>query len=415
MDDRTRRLASDILLRNLDPLDETSQDDETPNSPSKSYNSNILLRRRLALSRAITLLETKCHHSLKQKQADLLLSYLMQNMSTSMDTSHVEHRGGGFDDNNFRIGLAGPPGAGKSSFIEAIGMYILDELPMKQNESWEGKDNSPWSNYCPSQVGVVCVDPSSSVSGGSILGDKTRMTQLSRHERAYIRPSANAGVVGGLAAYTDDVVSCCQAAGYSLVLLETVGLGQSEIEVAQSVDMVLLLLPPGGGDDLQGVKKGIVEISDMMVVTKADGTLLPAAKQTAADYRGALRLLQDIGNSSGSSNKSSSLPTWKPPVLLTSSATGEGLDKVWEQICAYRQYVMQTGTLQKRRQEQATYWMWKHLSQLVQNYIRQQDPAITEQARQLEESLEQRQLTPRVAAAQLLHQVLLRTNSKDMK
>ena len=424
MDEKTRKLARDIL--SIDQQQQHKQE-ETKLDETETL-SKLLLRRRIALSKAITLLESKSHHSYKQRQSDLLLSYLLQNMPSSKGSNDQES-------NNFRIGLAGPPGAGKSSLIEALGMYILDDLPKKPNE---GDNDAANSHYCPTQLAVVCVDPSSSVSGGSILGDKTRMTQLSRHERAYIRPSANSGVVGGLAAYTDDVVTCCHAAGYSLVLVETVGLGQSEIEVAQSVDMVLLLLPPGGGDDLQGVKKGIVEIADLMVVTKADGHLLPAARQTAADYRGALRLLQDIGSSSGSSGSrgrksdfaidksgsgdcdeenahTSSLSVWKPPVILTSVATGEGLDKLWEQICAYRHHVLHTGILEERRQDQATYWMWKHLSQLVHDYIHNKDSTIQEQAHRLERSLAQRQLTPRVAAAQLLHQLLLRSNPTERK
>jgi LAO/AO transport system kinase len=437
MDDTTRQLARDVLHEH----NAENNNDNSGGSPSHNSSSSSMLKRRIALSRSITLLETKSLHTYKQKQADALLTYLLEHKTDS--SSRKTSVASSTSRQNFRIGLAGPPGAGKSSLIEALGMYILEQLPLQPEtkaQSQHKDDQEPllqsenW--YSPSKLAVVCVDPSSSVSGGSILGDKTRMMELSRNERAFIRPSANAGVVGGLAAYTDDVVTCCQAAGYPLVLVETVGLGQSEIEVAQSVDMVLLLLSPGGGDDLQGVKKGIVEVADLLVVTKADGTLLPAAKRTAADYRGALQLLKGIESANrqsttvpSTSNSSDSCSeengnrrhrrhntnepdvlTWSPPVLLTSSATKEGLDILWKEICKYRQYKIQTGLLEERRKEQATYWMWKHLSQLVHVHIHHRDPALQREAQQLQATLDRGQVTPRVAATRLLNRLLLKNN-----
>jgi LAO/AO transport system kinase len=284
---------------------------------------------------------------------------------------------------------------GKSTLIEALGTYILDDLPKKDDKSLD---------YRPNKLAVVCIDPSSSISGGSILGDKTRMTELSRHDRSFVRPSATSGVVGGLSAYTDDVVSTCLAAGYPLTLVETVGLGQSEIEVAQSVDMLLLLLPPGGGDELQGVKKGIVEVSDMFVVTKADGNLSAAAKSTAASYRAALTFLNpSVGMSAmcTANTGTSSLRIWRPPVILTSSATCQGLDTLWGHVCQYRNHLMETGMLESQRQKQRQYWMWKHFQKLVQDKTHQ-DPRLANTARQLEASLEQHEMTPRVAATLLL-------------
>jgi LAO/AO transport system kinase len=433
MDDTTRQLARDVLLEHSH--DNNDDGSSTNNSSGSSSNSRSMLKRRIALSRSITLLETKSLHTYKQRQADALLTYLLEHKT---DSSRTTGAASSNSRQNFRIGLAGPPGAGKSSLIEALGMYILEQWPLQPETQAQPqeKNDQPQSQsenwYCPSQLAVVCVDPSSSVSGGSILGDKTRMMELSRNERAFIRPSANAGVVGGLAAYTDDVVTCCHAAGYPLVLVETVGLGQSEIEVAQSVDMVLLLLSPGGGDDLQGVKKGIVEVADLLVVTKADGNLLPAAKRTAADYRGALQLLKGIESanrqttyvpSTSSSNGCSEenvnhrhrhstnephVLTWNPPVLLTSSATKEGIDILWKEICKYRHYKIQTGLLEERRKEQATYWMWKHLTQLVHVHIHHRDPALQQEARQLQATLDRGQVTPRVAATRLLNRLLLK-------
>ena len=236
---------------------------------------------------------------------------------------------------------------------------------------------------------MVCIDPSSTVTGGSILGDKTRMFNLSKHQRAYVRPSSNGGTFGGLSAYTHDVVSLCQAASYELVLVESVGLGQSEVEIAESVDMLILIVPPGGGDELQGVKKGIMEVSDMLIVNKADGTLLPAARHTASDYRGAVQFLRPR------------TPGWKTPVLLTSAYTGEGVDKVWNKIQEFRILLMETGELQNKRRRQSRYWMWKQLKDLITKQTRE-DPELRQMADRMERALDDGAITPRVAAAKLL-------------
>jgi LAO/AO transport system kinase len=347
-----------------------------------SMASEDSFQRRLGLARAVTLMETK--NVQKKQQGDYLLTYLLQQQQEENPADASL---------NFRIGLAGPPGSGKSTMVEALGRYILDELPTKTTIT-----DANNSTYEPERLAVVCIDPSSSISGGSILGDKTRMTELSRHPRAFVRPSANSGVVGGLAAYTDDVVSTCHAAGYPLVLVETVGLGQSEIEVAQSVDMLILLLPPGGGDGLQGVKKGIMEVSNLFCVTKADGNLSTAARHTAADYQAAIAFLSSMG---GGDHAGDQHKVWRPPVLLTSAVTGDGLDQMWESICSYRKYLQETGILEKQRQKQAQYWMWKQFQNLVQDKTRQ-DPRLAQTSEQLQEALRRHQLTPRVAAKNLL-------------
>ena len=360
MDDKTRELAT-------------------------SMASEDSFQRRLGLARAVTLMETK--NIQKKQQGDYLLTYLLQ-----VQVQQQEEENPADASLNFRIGLAGPPGSGKSTMVEALGRYILDELPTKTTTDANN------ITYNPERLAVVCIDPSSSISGGSILGDKTRMTELSRHPRAFVRPSANSGVVGGLAAYTDDVVSTCHAAGYPLVLVETVGLGQSEIEVAQSVDMLILLLPPGGGDELQGVKKGIMEVANLLCVTKADGHLLMAARHTASDYRAAITFLSSMG---GEDHTGDQYKVWRPPVLLTSAVTGDGLDQMWETVCSYRKYLQETGLLEKQRQKQAQYWMWKQFQNLVQDKTRQ-DPRLAQTSEQLQEALRRHQLTPRVAAKNLL-------------
>ena len=215
-----------------------------------------------------------------------------------------------------------------------------------------------------------------------------------------MRPSPTKTVLGGLAAYTEDVVSLCQVAGYDFVIVETVGLGQSEIEVKESVDLLILMVPPGGGDDLQGIKKGIVEVSDMVVITKADGKFLEAARSTASDYSGALRMIPRTGLVS--------LPRWEtPPVLLVSSHDDKGLEHVWERICLFRNLMVESGELEKKRQRQAHYWMWKNIQNLILLQT-QNDPALRDKSQILEEMLNEKKTTPRVAAAELLNSLVRR-------
>ena len=240
--------------------------------------------RRLALSRAVTLIEST--EARRKEQASILLQAISDASlaGTFSDSSPPSASGGAF-----RVGFAGPPGAGKSSFIEKFGLHVLgadaDGKPTRSLAS----EPSGGVTFSPSTMAVLSIDPSSSYSGGSILGDKTRMPELSRHPDCFIRPSPTSTNLGGINAYTNDVIQLCQAGGYGLVVVETVGVGQSEVEVDKAVDMLILLVPPGGGDELQGVKKGIVEVADMLIVNKADGALLTTARHTCADYRGAVK------------------------------------------------------------------------------------------------------------------------------
>src|SRR5690606_14799841 len=203
-----------------------------------------------------------------------------------------------------RIGITGTPGVGKSSFIETFGLHLIEQ----------GR-----------RVAVLAVDPSSLRSGGSILGDKTRMERLAADERAFIRPSPSGGSLGGVAHRTRETLLLCEAAGFDVVIVETVGVGQSEAAVASMVDFFGVLLQPGAGDELQGMKKGVLELADALVVNKADGELLPAAKRARVEYQHALALLRPAS------------PHWRPPVLLASAATGDGIARVWETVLAHRQ------------------------------------------------------------------------------
>ncbi len=366
MSSETQTLAGSIVR------EMTTLESNTETTHTKSVSIGI--HPRVAISRAITLMESK--HPAKKKQGDLLLTYLLSLSGESASLSSNQS----FPTRMLRVGFAGPPGVGKSSMMEAFGMHLLEEDP-------------------DLKLAVVCVDPSSNISGGSILGDKTRMTRLSREiDRALVRPSCNSGVLGGLANYTDDVVRLLGCAGYPLIFVETVGLGQSEIEVAESVDVLVLLVSPSGGDELQGVKKGIVEMANIVVVTKDDGDLKAAADRTAADYKGALRVLYQSNSHSCHEDR------WMPPVVKTSSVNEEGLDKLWKNILSYQNHLLETGEWEKQRQKQAKYWMWKQFSRMIQVKIKG-DLTLREKANHLEEKLLEGSLTPRVAAQLLQDEI----------
>jgi LAO/AO transport system kinase len=343
-------------------------------------DDNTRFRKRMALARAITLVESK--NATHRQQADLLLTSLLGKAGNNHSSAST-----------FRLGIAGPPGAGKSTWIETFGTMLLKDQETMQTKEMKkettNNDNNTVLPFHPSKLAVLCIDPSSTLTGGSILGDKTRMMHLSRHEMAYVRPSSNGGTFGGLSAYTHDVVSLCQAASYDLVIVESVGLGQSEVEISESVDMLVLIVPPGGGDELQGVKKGIMEVADMLIVNKADGSLLQAARATASEYRAATNFIRRR------------VQGWKTPVVLTSAYTKTGVEDVWKNILEFRTIMVESGELQEKRKRQSRYWMWKNL----QNDISQQtkkDANLRNTANAMERALDANTVTPRVAAATLL-------------
>ncbi|WXG53146.1 MAG: methylmalonyl Co-A mutase-associated GTPase MeaB [Candidatus Sedimenticola sp. (ex Thyasira tokunagai)] len=238
---------------------------------------------------------------------------------------------------SIRIGISGVPGAGKSTFIESIGNHIIDQ---------------------GHRLAVLAVDPSSALSGGSILGDKTRMETLSRRPEAFIRPSPSAGTLGGVTRRTRETMLLCEAAGHDVVLVETVGVGQSETAVAEMTDMFLLLLIPGGGDDLQGIKRGIMELADLILMNKADGDQEARANHSAADYIAALSLLHPRTRN------------WQVPVKICSALEGRGITEVWEVVGNYRDTLTASGELTERRAEQARSWMWSETADSLLTSLR---------------------------------------------
>ncbi|MDA9592580.1 methylmalonyl Co-A mutase-associated GTPase MeaB [Porticoccaceae bacterium] len=266
---------------------------------------------RRALAKAITLAEsTRDDH--RQQTAELL--------ETLIPASG----------NSIRIGISGAPGVGKSTFIEVLGSHLI-----KLGHS----------------VAVLAVDPSSAVTGGSILGDKTRMETLAFAEKAFVRPSPAGSTLGGVARRTRESMLLCEAAGFDIILVETVGVGQSETTVADMTDMFLLLLLPAGGDELQGIKRGIMELADLILVNKADGDQVALAARTMGDYRSAVQFL------------ASRFDDWQTPVMSCSSINDEGIVEVWGQVDAFKKILSETGQLQQRRAEQAKAWMWSEMTE----------------------------------------------------
>jgi LAO/AO transport system kinase len=271
-----------------------------------------------------------------------------------------------------RIGITGTPGVGKSTFIEAFGRHLT---------------------AAGHKVAVLAVDPSSARSGGSILGDKTRMTELARDPAAFIRPSPAGGTLGGVARRTREAMLLTEAAGFDVVLVETIGVGQSETAVADMVDLFLLLLAPGGGDELQGIKRGIMELADLVVVNKADGELLKPARLAASDYASALRMLR------------AKSPSWAAKVLLASALERSGIAEIWSAVEQHRQALEATGEIGRRRAEQAKAWLWSEVSESLTAGFRQH-PAVAAALPGLEADVAAGRIAPSAAARMLLARFL---------
>jgi LAO/AO transport system kinase len=267
-----------------------------------------------------------------------------------------------------RLGLTGPPGVGKSSFIEALGLHLLG---------------------LGRRVAVLAVDPSSPVTGGSILGDKTRMERLAQEERAFIRPSPSGGALGGVAHRTREGLLLCEAAGFDVVIVETVGIGQSEVAVRSLVDFFGVLLQPGAGDELQGLKRGVLELADALVVNKADGEQKALAERTGAEHARALELLRPLS------------PAWRPRVLTASARSGDGIAAFWETVLAHRAALAAAGELERRRRSQARDWMWTLVGEGLQQAFRAH-PDVAARVERLEAEVEALTTTPAAAARALL-------------
>ena len=268
---------------------------------------------RAVIARAITLIESRRNDH--QKAALRLVQELLPSTGKAI-----------------RVGITGAPGVGKSTTIDALGTFLT------------GKDH---------KVAVLAVDPSSARSGGSILADKTRMPRLSGDANAFVRPSPSSGTLGGVAAKTRESMLICEAAGFDVVLVETIGTGQSETMVADMTDFFLVLMLPGAGDELQGLKKGVIEIADMLAINKADGDNINRAKAAAAEYRAALQILNPRS------------PNWSTPVVTYSALTGAGIAELWDTVLEHRERMIKAGELEARRREQQVKWMWAMLEERV--------------------------------------------------
>lgn len=311
--------------------------------------AGLLAGDRRALARAITLVEsTRPDH---RDEAELLIERVLPSAGKSI-----------------RIGLSGVPGVGKSTFIEAFGLQLTRR---------------------GHRVAVLAVDPSSRRTGGSILGDKTRMTELARDEAAFIRPSPTGGTLGGVARRTRESIILCEAAGFDVVLVETVGVGQSETAVADMVDLFCLLLLPAAGDDLQGIKKGIVELAELLLVNKADGELKNKADTAVGDYRAALRLLRPIS------------AEWQPEVLAVSAVTGDGLEQAWSAIERHQAAMDAAGEKARRRAAQAQAALWHDLGDGMIAALKRK-PAIAERIPGIEAAVAAGTMTSMAGARRLL-------------
>jgi LAO/AO transport system kinase len=308
----------------------------------------IRARERAVIARAITLIESR--RSDHQKAARRLVQELLPLTGAAI-----------------RVGITGAPGVGKSTTIDALGTFLTSK---------------------GHKVAVLAVDPSSTRSGGSILADKTRMPRLSSDADAFVRPSPSSGTLGGVAAKTRESMLICEAAGYDVVLIETIGTGQSETIVADMTDFFLVLMLPGAGDELQGLKKGVIEIADMLAINKADGDNIKRAQTAAAEYRAALHILNPRSQ------------TWSPPVVTYSALSGAGIDELWDSILDHRQRMTNSGELDARRREQQVKWMWAMLEERVFARLKS-NPALRAKLPRIEAAVAAGRMSPAIAVEEI--------------
>ena len=314
--------------------------------PSKA---EIIRGNRRAIAKAITLLESTRPESFESGQ--VLLESLLP------------HAG-----NALRIGITGVPGVGKSTFIEALGLFLIEQ---------------------GQRVAVLAVDPSSQLTGGSIMGDKTRMNELAQHPEAFIRPSPSSGILGGVARKTRETMLICESAGYDVIIVETVGVGQSETMVDSMVDLFLLLMLPNAGDELQGIKKGVLELADLVVVNKSDCKQESLAKKAQSEYRKALHM------------RISSKKSWTPQILRCSALEKRGMDEIWKAAKSFRETLRNSGEWEKLRRTQSGKWMWSLVEEgLLTNFCNH--PNLQKKISEMEKSVECGNLMPTTAAIKLL-------------
>jgi LAO/AO transport system kinase len=322
------------------------------NMDAEYYIQGVLEGDRLKIARTITLIESTL--PAHQEMARVIVDRLLPHTGSAI-----------------RLGITGVPGAGKSTFIESFGT-MLTEMGLR--------------------VAVLAIDPSSSRSGGSILGDKTRMEKLAINDRAFIRPSPSGGTLGGVAGKTRESMLVCEAAGFDVIIIETVGVGQSETTVASMVDFFLVLMIAGAGDELQGIKKGVLEVADAIVINKADGDNIARAELAQKEYEAALHLLMPFS------------PNWTVPVLTCSSLEMIGVEKIWQTIGRYRSTMTASGELEEKRKKQALEWFSFLLDEGLRNWFRH-DSRVKEVMPILIGELEKEKTSPTAAAARLLAQL----------
>ncbi len=310
--------------------------------------SRIRAGDRATLARAITLIESK--RADHRKAAQRLVQDLLPHTGKAI-----------------RVGITGAPGVGKSTTIDTLGTHLTAK---------------------GHKVAVLAVDPSSTRTGGSILGDKTRMARLAVDPSAFVRPSPSSGTLGGVAAKTRETMLLCEAAGYDVILVETVGIGQSETAVADMSDFFLALMLPGAGDELQGIKKGVVELADMIAVNKADGDSIKRARSAAAEYRAALHILTPRS------------PSWTPPVVTYSGLTGDGVADLWAQVLLHRERLGGTGEIAERRRKQQVKWLWSMLEDRIFSRLRT-DAALRAKLPQIEAAVADGTLSPTLAVDEI--------------
>ncbi len=316
---------------------------------TQDYIDGVLTQNRRIVAKTITLIESSlaAHQEKAKTIVDALLPYAGQAV---------------------RIGITGVPGVGKSTYIESFGLQLV-----KQGH----------------RVAVLAVDPSSSKSGGSIMGDKTRMERLSLEQHAFIRPSPSSGTLGGVARRTRETMIVCEAAGFDIIIVETVGVGQSETTVASMVDFFLVLMLAGAGDELQGIKKGVLELADAIAINKADGNNIEHAKKAKIEYEKALNLLTP------------SSKIWSPPVLTCSAVTLDGIDKIWQTILDHRKKLESSGELADKRRRQALDWLWALVEEgLRERFYRNSD--VEKSLAEIVAAVEKGETAPTAAAQQLL-------------
>ena len=313
------------------------------------YGEGVLAGDRRLVAKAITLLESR------RRDHVVLGQQVLERLAPESGGS-------------VRVGISGPPGVGKSTLIETLGLQLIAQ---------------------GQRLAVLAVDPTSPVSGGSILGDKTRMVRLSQETQAFIRPSPSGLTLGGVAHRTREALLVCEAAGYDVVIVETVGVGQSETEVSSMVDFFVVLLQPGAGDELQGLKRGVLELADVLVVNKADGEQKKAAELTRAEYSHALQLLRPPTES------------WNPRVLSVSALLGDGIAELWSTVQQHREAGLESGELEARRQRQGRAWFWRLVEEGIEAAFRE-DPKVAALIPELERQVEEHATSAPAAARMLL-------------